>query len=236
MLERYYSINDAAEFLSKETVGKVTERGILDMIRRKELRLCLHVTGSSEICLFNPDDDPPLKPYLIDTYFDGYIQIPETAIMFHSIDQEILLKEAKIIEIIDSFEQRHNLPEPNLLNYLVRKVENFNKDNGETTYGHYKVNFPDALIPTEDLLSCKTGNKKGNRVQAEKPLSTMERNTLLTIIGLMAKDGYRNDLSQPYLFAKELKKVAELLGIAISDDTIANKLKEAKNILAEKAY
>lgn len=69
----------------------------------------------------------------------------------------------------------------------------------------------------------------------ERPLSTTERNSLLTIIGLIAKDGYGDDLSKPYLLAKEIKKTAELCGIKISDDTIANKLKDAKRILNEKA-
>ena len=58
---------------------------------------------------------------------------------------------------------------------------------------------------------------------------------MLTIIGLMAKDGYGNDLSKPYPLAKEIQEAAELLGIKISDDTIASKFKEAKKILIEKS-
>ena len=68
-----------------------------------------------------------------------------------------------------------------------------------------------------------------------KPLSTTERNTLLTIIGIMAEDGYGNDLSKPYPLAKEILKAGELLGIKISDDTIANKFKDAKKVLDEKS-
>ncbi len=69
----------------------------------------------------------------------------------------------------------------------------------------------------------------------EKPLATTERNSLLTIIGLMAKDGYGNDLSKPYPLAKEIQQAAELQGIKISDDTIADKFKDAKKILVEKS-
>ena len=104
-------------------------------------------------------------------------------------------------------------------------------------YGVFIVDTGEALIPTQDLLEFRSKSKETEKLRedSEKPLSTTERNTLLTIIGVMAKDAYRDDLSQPYKFAKEIQKAAELLGIKISDDTIGDKFKAAKKILIEKS-
>jgi hypothetical protein len=102
--------------------------------------------------------------------------------------------------------------------------------------------YPAGGLPKDSVLVVRTAalrefERKATETPeqgAEKPLSTTERNSLLTIIGIMAKDGYGNDMSKPYEFAKEIQIYAEKLGIKISDDTIANKLKDAKKVLNEK--
>lgn len=102
--------------------------------------------------------------------------------------------------------------------------------------------YPAGGLPNDSVLVVRTEalrklEQKGTEAPeqgTEKILSTTERNTLLTVIGVMAKDGYGYDLSKPYEAAKEIQNAAEGLGIRISDDTIANKLKEAKNIMNEK--
>jgi len=101
--------------------------------------------------------------------------------------------------------------------------------------------YPAGGLPNDSVLVVRTEalrklEQKGTEAPeqgTEKTLSTTERNTLLTVIGVMAKDGYGYDLSKPYEAAKEIQKAAEELGIRISDDTIANKLKEAKKIMDE---
>lgn len=103
--------------------------------------------------------------------------------------------------------------------------------------------FPAGGLPEDSVLVVRTEALRDFERKitetpeqgAEKPFATTERNSLLTIIGLMAKDGYGNDLSKPYPLAKEIQEAAELLGIKISDDTIAGKFKEAKKILVEKS-
>lgn len=90
------------------------------------------------------------------------------------------------------------------------------------------------VVRTEALRNFERKVTEAPEQATEKPLSTTERNTLLTIIGLMANDGYGNDLSKPYHLAKEIQQTAELQGIKISDDTIADKFKEAKKVLVEK--
>jgi len=90
------------------------------------------------------------------------------------------------------------------------------------------------VVRTEALRDFERKITETPEQSVEKPLSTTERNSLLTIIGLMAKDGYGDDLSKPYSLAKEIRKAAELLSIKISDDTIATKFKDAKQVLDEK--
>lgn len=87
------------------------------------------------------------------------------------------------------------------------------------------------VVRTEALRDFERKITETSEHGAERPLSTTERNTLLTIIGTMAKDGYGDDLSKQYPLAKEIQRAADLIGIKVSDDTIASKLKEAKKIL-----
>lgn len=106
----------------------------------------------------------------------------------------------------------------------------------------YMNYFPAGGLPADSVLVVRTEAiqdfirkiTETEKKISEKPLLTNERNSLLTIIGLMAKDGYGNDLSKPYALAKEIQKAADMLNIKISEDTIAGKLKDAQKILDEK--
>lgn len=100
----------------------------------------------------------------------------------------------------------------------------------EVKHEHIRIPFSDLqkLLDQQQKITALT------KKNIEKPLSTTERNTLLTIIGVMAKCGYGKELNKPYELAKEIKRDAESLGIRISDDTIASKIKEAEKILEEK--
>jgi len=89
------------------------------------------------------------------------------------------------------------------------------------------------VIRTEALRNLERKAAEATEQGTEKKLSTTERNTLLKIIGVMSKKGYGHDLGKPYEAATEIQKDAEVLGIKISDDTIANKLMEAKKIMDE---
>lgn len=91
------------------------------------------------------------------------------------------------------------------------------------------------VIRTESLRNFEQRASEETKKNSEEILTTTERNTLLTIIGVTVKNGYGHDLNKPYEAAKEIQKDAEKLGIKISDDTIAKKLKEAKKIMDDKA-
>ncbi|SNX60623.1 hypothetical protein SAMN06296273_2089 [Nitrosomonas ureae] len=227
MLKRYYSIEEAAEFLTSEHGQEITRMDVMELAARGDIRLC---AWFNESLILYKEPFPKLErgDYHICTSgfaFKGYIQIPLELINLNS--KKIDFYPMVIIEAITLLN--------NLLPMKATPPGFFARSNYVEGPDEYMPSMltaecDNALIPAQDLLELRV--KKSD---LEKPLSTTERNSLLTIIGIMAKDGYRNDLIQPHALAKEIKKAADLLGIRISDDTIAGKLKEAKNILIEKA-
>lgn len=86
-------------------------------------------------------------------------------------------------------------------------------------------------ISGESETAKPLGSTECNIFQDDKALATRERNTLLRIIGVMAKDGYGDDLSKPYSLAEIISKEADFMGISIDCETIAGKLKAAVQIL-----
>lgn len=73
-------------------------------------------------------------------------------------------------------------------------------------------------------------------VMVEKSLNANERNTLLRMIAVLAVGGYSFDPSPGVRLDKlsELRQDTEKLGVAISDDTLRAKLKEAFALLPAK--
>jgi len=127
-----------------------------------------------------------------------------------------------------------------LLNRHKEERKNFLKK--EKSQPRSKRYYPAGGLPNDSVLVVRTSalrNLERKAIEAseqgtEKILSTTERNTLLKIIGVMSEKGYGHDLGKPYEAAKDIQKDAEVLGIKISDDTIANKLMEAKKIMEDK--
>ncbi len=116
--------------------------------------------------------------------------------------------------------------------------EEFNKNPDGYKEHYVPLNeFPSDsyFVVRADELRKFEASINGATERADKLLTTTERNTLLTILGIMARKGYGVDLSKPYECAKEIHRDADLMGVKISDDTIAAKLKEAAKILAEKS-
>ena len=236
MLERYYSIDEAAEFLSKEIGEKISERSVLELAARGLIRLCIWFNGRTGLSCYRPDSLPILEePFTVNKFVKGYIQIPKTSIAPQH--REFSIPYAVLIEAFDSGNDEDKWLSRGETKIAVLPIKSFNEETHDIEYDAINVSTENALIPAQDLLDFRSKNKETEKscTDSEKPLITTERNSLLTIIGLMAKNGYGNDLSKPYPLAKEIQKAAELLGIKISDDTIANKLKDAKTILDEKS-
>lgn len=234
MLKRYCNIEDAAEFLTSDTGEKINEKDVLDLAARGLISLCMQFDGRIELSCYNPDTFSELEPMIINKRFKGYIKISQETIPLNK--KEFGVYYAEIIEALDSGSKEENWLAHSKTRVAARPIKSFDEKTNEVEYGVFIIDTEEALIPTQDLLDFRAKNKEIEKLAAdsEKPLSTKERNSLLIIIGLMAKDAYGDDLSKPYTLTKEIKAAAENLGIRISDDTIASKLKEARKVLQEK--
>ena len=63
-----------------------------------------------------------------------------------------------------------------------------------------------------------------------KPLTTTERETLLTIIGLILRESQTAEI-QHHKLGAALEAFGQQLGVGLSDDTIAAKIKEALELV-----
>jgi hypothetical protein len=61
----------------------------------------------------------------------------------------------------------------------------------------------------------------------ERPISKRVLDSLLKIIAAMAHDCYRDRIDKPWSVARDVQAAAQQLGLDLSDDTIAAKLKDA---------
>lgn len=82
-----------------------------------------------------------------------------------------------------------------------------------------------------DTIKPRTANASGDTKQSETPLSTRERNTLLTIIAVLCKDsGY--DTTKHAKTAGLIQSTAATMGLSIGESTIEGHLKKIPDALA----
>lgn len=83
-----------------------------------------------------------------------------------------------------------------------------------------------ALRDLEQSFASTLGGEQ------EKPLSSRERDTLLTLIAAMAKVGYKHDpTNRANSAVSEILADVQKVGLSISDQTIRDKLKDAWELL-----
>lgn len=85
-------------------------------------------------------------------------------------------------------------------------------------------------VAREEIARLITENSRLRTQMAtpqDRPISKRAHDSLLKIIAAMAHDCYRDRVTKPYSVAKDVQAAAEQLGLGLSDDTIAAKLKEA---------
>lgn len=160
MLKRYYSIEEAAEFLTLESGQRINRMDVLTLARHGDVRLCTWFDGRIELGVC---DNDPINPSadLEDTFsFKGYIQIPKDAITpsggevsFHPEDAiEIMFYNGPPIA---------GITYPWFLNQITSNCDN-------------------AVIPTHDLLNLSTKKQDDAKLQADNP----HKSFLLTKLNL----------------------------------------------------
>lgn len=77
------------------------------------------------------------------------------------------------------------------------------------------------------LLAENARLRADRQAPRERPMSKRAYDSLLKVIAAMAYDCYRDRIKKPWSLAKDVQAAAQQLGLDLSDDTIAAKLKDA---------
>ena len=131
MLKRYYSLDEAIEFLTSELKTPFTERDILDLQKREQLSLCFY--RSIIFGIFKWKDDGSFEPQnAMPTSVDGY---------FHLFDSDIY----------ESSTVQKEVRFPSLFENIGRKFT----DTTEIGYKEFcsSVNFPVKCLPRSGFYS-----------------------------------------------------------------------------------
>ncbi|WP_445658337.1 hypothetical protein [Achromobacter sp. NCFB-sbj8-Ac1-l] len=99
--------------------------------------------------------------------------------------------------------------------------------------------YPSGGLPDDSVIVVRTAALRdfeqsfgGTSKEEEKPLSSRERDTLLTLIAAMAKEGYKHDPTNKARSAvSDILTDVQKAGLSISDQTIRDKLKDAWELL-----
>ncbi|GJM17082.1 MAG: hypothetical protein DHS20C13_24090 [Thermodesulfobacteriota bacterium] len=154
MLKKYYSLNEAAEFLTKEYEEEITSGDVLDIAMRGDIRLCIWHDGV--LGRFKNTETLPTslrnEPFY-SFHFRGYIQIPKIAIIknsecHHSISE---FKAMAVTEVV----QRLSRQCPKHLEAVKHEfyMPLIHHDFDETINVPFKVeNIESIEIPALDLL------------------------------------------------------------------------------------
>lgn len=95
---------------------------------------------------------------------------------------------------------------------------------GLATHMQFSGKTDDALIPAIDLLALSKVSQAG-----ERPLSTTERNSLLTIIAALCD--YSGIPHQKRGAASQIAKLTEEIGASVSADTVKRVLEKIPDAL-----
>jgi hypothetical protein len=102
-----------------------------------------------------------------------------------------------------------------------------------------KYYYPSGALPEDSILVIRTDALRefeaitnGTPADAEKPLATTERNTLLTIIAALCD--YSAIDPQGRWAASQIAKLTEAVGSAVSDDTVRRALVKIPDALASR--
>lgn len=88
------------------------------------------------------------------------------------------------------------------------------------------------VVRTQALRDLEQSFEPAPKGEQDKPLSSRERDTLLTLIAAMAKEGYKHDpRNRANSAVSEILADVQRAGLSISDQTIRDKLKDAWELL-----
>lgn len=219
MLKRYYQLSEASDFLSAEHHQRVTKRDVLEMAGRGEVRLCLWFSGA--VCEFEETDPfgTPI-PWGKSHSFRGYVQIPRACISPEG--GSVSFGSGDFIELVYS---PTGDPMPPSVKYpSFYGAYDLDPATGFAVHAPFIGSCDDALIPAIDLLALSSASQTN-----EKPLSTTERNSLLTIIAALCD--YSSIKHQERGAVSQIARLTEEIGASVSADTVKRALEKIPDAL-----
>jgi len=192
-MEKYYSIEEAAEFLTSNIKEKIRPRDILELARTGKIRVCVPFRGRIELCIYEPGSYPALEPMITNKLFNGYIQIPTPSIRLDN--KEFGLGYAEIYKSLDagSNEDRWLKPTEKAPRIAARRIKNFDEKTNEIEYGFFHVSPKDFEIPEQDLL--EHGKFQQPRKTTEKGKTDWVKNAL-EIADRIANKRYKSGIRE----------------------------------------
>ncbi len=209
MLKRNYGLIEAAEYLSAETGKALSTRDVLDSVARGEIRACFWFAGG--LTLFR-DDGLDEKIGRTPLEFRGYLQIPASSVSpngdISPFDRASIIEVTKLIA---------GEPMPSDLTCGRHFVGSYDMvltdDDIDIRAIPFEVCLDEIVIPARDLLDLTPRNQS-----TEKPVTTTERNSQLTIIAALCDRLGINH--QERGAASRIAKMTEEIGAPVSDDTV----------------
>ncbi len=124
------------------------------------------------------------------------------------------------------FDRREQIDRKFQLSYLEKKVKSSDLLNWVESVD---LNVPDEFLTSFRKIVCRSAGNKSAILDAS--LDPREKTSLLQVIALMAKDGYRyNEIGRSTL-PTELHEAARLNDVPITKETIRKHLKTAAGVL-----
>ena len=240
MLKRYYSLDEAIQFLGSELKQPFSDRDIVDLVKRGRLDLCFFRTltfSVFELVGLNFYEKVKRWPILfIEAYFRvgsldvlDSLEIPTTVRHPEVFDEltKPFFTDNRQGELIKNATSSHMT---GFMNWMPCQAVEIELGYVEHEPIAVSVNRHQYVLPAEQLLQL-VASHNGNILQkgdADQSLGTRERGTLLKLVIGMAVKGYGHDPAAAKSTApKEITDDLAGLGMSVTDDTVRKYLKQA---------
>ena len=253
MLKRYYSLDEAVEFISATIGGSFQKRDLFDLAKRDELRLCVYVSGHQVtigdpcgglICL--------IEGHFALEHLDAYIELEpgqvdrnaSLPLSVHSVFnvREYLERPARCMQTTDGrlveaspecYSEELGTPccwwfcdaPPGLDVSRKRETPPF-IDSELVVEEHHLV------VPAEDLLRLRRSTAPDQPVVSNPDLSGKERTRAMKLIGGLFLTGLGLDIHAARLdgIGQAADDLAEV-GVSIDEKTLRKYIKEAAALI-----
>lgn len=203
MLKRYYSINDAADFLNLELKQNLNPSDILEIAARGEIRLCIWFDGLVVAFLY---DLPESKAWGPPYDFRGYIKIPLKVIK--PSGGMVFFESIEIAEVV-KLQPSEEFELPYICSSNFWGTYTCDVETGEIKCHEFKTDINDAAIPTEDILALLSTSQKKEASQINT--ANQHKSNMLVILNQASNKFWANvDKNDPGTYPKKVAVVAWL--------------------------